>query len=102
MRGLLASEGRHPLAFGEPGFVDADLVGECSLERALPVVLEFLQPVLGAAAGIAHPAEVLCKEGADAINNMVIETVDHALDDGAGLLRLGAVVVLGQHGLFWA
>ena len=66
------------------------------------MVLKGLQADLGATTGIAHPAEFLVKEAAYAVDDMVIQSVDHGLDDAPGLFGLAAVVVLRQCGLLGA
>jgi len=49
---------------------------------------------------IAHPAKSVRKELADIVDAMVVQTVDHGLDHGAGLVCFAHVRVARQHGLF--
>jgi hypothetical protein len=49
----------------------------------LPIGLKGFQPVLGATAKIAHPTEGFGEKLAHVINAMVIETINHSLDDTA-------------------
>ncbi len=99
---LLAAERGHPFPFRQTRLVDADLVGERRLEGALPVRLELGEAPLRAAAGVAVPGEATREKLADVIDPVVVEAVDHALDEPPRRFRLGPVVVLGEHGLLWA
>ena len=86
------------------------------LKWFLPVVLKLLQVVLGAAAGVAHPAEPVREELPDVCDPVIVEavhhpldhlqystvqysTVHHPLDHPPRLLRLAHVRVAGQHRL---
>ncbi len=100
VRGPLPAKSRHPLALGEAGLVDTHLVGKRRLKGTLPVVLKLLEAVLEAASGVAHPAEALGEERPYTVNFVVVEAVHHRLDDVAGLLGFGAVVVLRQFRLW--
>ena len=44
--------------------------------------MKLLQVVLGAAAGVAHPAEAASEELTDVGDAVVVQTVHHAFDDG--------------------
>jgi len=77
---ILPAERGAPLALGNARFVDTDFVGECGLERPLPVVLEFLQAVLETTACIAHPAKRFAEESTHVVYVMIIQTVDHGVD----------------------
>jgi len=100
MNRFLPPESCCPFTIEQTGLVNADLVGESRLERALPVVLEFVQPVLGAATEIAHPAEILGEKFADVANAVVIQAVNHALDDCPGFTGFGGIVVFCKDSLF--
>ena len=102
MRGLLPPKGGHPLALHDAGLVNAHLVRERGLERALPVVLERLHTQLGAATGVAQPAKVFGKKRLNAVDGVVIQAVHHALHHTTGGLGLGQVVVARERGLFGA
>ena len=61
--------------------------------------MKLLQVVLGAAAGVAHPAEPVREELPDVGDPVIVKTVHHALDHPPRLLRLAHVRVAGQHRL---
>ena len=84
MCSLLAPERCCPFAHEQPGLVNADLVGERSLKGPLPVLLKFQKTLLGAAASVAHPSEVVCEELTDVVDSVVVESLDHAFDHRAG------------------
>ena len=69
------------------------------LKWFLPVVLKLLQVVLGAAAGVAHPAEPVREELPDVCDPVIVEAIHHPLDPPPRLLRLAHVRVAGQHRL---
>ena len=102
MHRFLMAEGGRPFAHIEPGLVDTDLVGERRLKGTLPVVLEFLQTGLGAATGIAHPAEPFGEEVTDIIDPVVIQPIDHSFDYAPRLVGLGHVSIAAKYRLFRA
>jgi hypothetical protein len=63
------------------------------LKGALPIVLEFLQAMFGATTKVSHPPEPFGKELADVVDAMIVETIHHTLDYGAGLLRFAHIGV---------
>ena len=72
------------------------------LKWFLPVVLELLQILFCATAGVAHPAEPVREELPDVCNPVVVETVHHPFDDFPGLLRLAHISVPAQNRLLRA
>ena len=99
MRRFLPAKGCSPFTHEQARFVDAGFVAECSLERALPVVLELLQASLGAASLVSHPAEALGEKLADVVDAVVVQTVNHALNHRAGFFGFGQIRVFAQIGL---
>lgn len=97
---VLGAEAGRPLPHVETRLVDRDLVGERGLERPLPVVLKCGKPVFGAASEIAAPDEVRGEEFADVVDAVVVERVDHRLDDAPGVLGLAEVGISRKKGLF--
>jgi hypothetical protein len=56
--------------------------------------------MLCSTASVAHPAKTLGKKFTDIIDTMVIQPVNHALDDGAGFISLCHVRIAAENRLF--
>ena len=81
-------------------FIDANLIRECCLKWFLPVILKCSYSIFCATTCVTHPTKTLGKKFTHIIDAMVIQPVNHTLDDGTGFISLCHVCIAAENRLF--
>jgi hypothetical protein len=79
----------------QPPIIDTYLIGKSGLKWTLPIILKRLQTHFRATALIAHPTKTVSEKSTNIINPMVIQTINHALDNTPCVTGFGHIGIAG-------
>lgn len=97
----LRPKGGRPFTHVKTALVGAYFIAECRLERLLPIRLKLVQSVFYPTTGVTQPTEISGKKFVDIGNAMIIQSIDHLLNNAFGFIRFGQIGVSRFGRLRW-